>query len=229
MIKRLFLLLTAFMLCAALCGCAVSAEPAADPAPEETAAPAETPAGTATPADTAVREPVYATITVRDFGVIECALYPDIAPETVYNFVYLARQGYYDGLIFHRVVKDFMIQGGDPLGTGRGGPGYCIRGEFSANGFENDLLHERGVISMSRKGGISDSAGSQFFIVHADNPSLNGQYAAFGKVTAGMDVVDAIAGVRVNNLTKKPYDDVVIESITIDGPELPEPNKLPEV
>ena len=124
---------------------------------------------------------------------IRLELYPQIAPNTVANFVSLAQSGFYDGLIFHRVIPGFMIQGGDPQGTGMGGPGYAIKGEFSENNFKNDLKHTRGVISMARSM-ANDSAGSQFFIMHADAPHLDGQYAAFGKVIEGMDAVDAIAG-----------------------------------
>ena len=171
---------------------------------------------------------IIATIEVEDYGVIELELYPDIAPQSVYNFCYLARQGYYDGVIFHRIIKDFMIQGGDPNGNGSGGPGYCIKGEFAANGVKNDLKHERGVISMARKSKPYDSAGSQFFIVHKTSPHLDGQYAAFGRVISGMDVVDAIASVQVG-YANKPLYDVVIKTITISGPELPEPEKLPMV
>ena len=170
---------------------------------------------------------VFATIEVEGFGTIELELYPDIAPQTVYNFCYLARQGFYDGTIFHRVIKNFMIQGGDPTGTGSGGPGYCIKGEFTANGFKNDLKHTRGVISMARRSKPNDSAGCQFFIMHVDYPSLDGQYAAFGEVLSGIEVVDAIANVQTG-YANRPVEDVVIKSITIKGPELPEPEKLPE-
>ena len=132
------------------------------------------------------------TIEMEDGGVIRLELYPDIAPITVDNFVSLVKKGFYDGLIFHRVISGFMIQGGDPKGTGMGGPGYTIKGEFSANGVENGLSHTRGVISMARSNDY-DSAGSQFFIMHADAPSLDGQYAAFGRVIEGMETVDEIA------------------------------------
>ena len=133
------------------------------------------------------------TITMEDGGVIRAELYPEIAPESVNNFISLIRKGFYDGIIFHRVIKGFMIQGGDPEGTGCGGPGYCIRGEFASNGFPNSLKHTAGVLSMARTM-IPDSAGSQFFIMHEDSPHLDGEYAAFGKVTEGMDVVNRIAG-----------------------------------
>lgn len=170
---------------------------------------------------------VTATIEVESFGTIKLELYPDKAPESVRNFCYLARQGYYDGLIFHRVIKNFMVQGGCPNGTGMGGPGYSIKGEFAVNGVENDISHVRGVISMARNMRSCDSAGSQFFIVHQDSTFLDGQYAAFGMVTDGMDVVDAIAAVSTG-ARDRPNTDVVIKSITISGPELPEPEKLPQ-
>jgi len=130
-------------------------------------------------------------ITMEDGGIITAELYPDIAPVTVENFVNLAGRGFYNGVIFHRVIPGFMIQGGDPTGTGTGGPGYSIQGEFTSNGFENNLKHERGVLSMARTGN-PDSAGSQFFIMVKNSPHLDGQYASFGKVTSGMDVVDKI-------------------------------------
>ncbi len=170
---------------------------------------------------------VIATIEVEAFGTIKLELYPDKAPETVRNFCYLARQGFYDGLTFHRIIEGFMIQGGCPQGTGSGGPGYCIKGEFAVNGVENDISHVRGAISMGRNMVSYNSAGSQFFIVHQDSTYLDGQYAAFGMVTEGMDVVDAIAAVSTG-AKNKPKTDVVIKSITISGPELPEPEKLPK-
>ena len=172
---------------------------------------------------------IQATITMEDGGVIVVELYPDIAPQSVYNFVYLARQGFYDGLKFHRIIKGFMIQGGCPDGNGTGGPGYSIFGEFRDNDFANDLLHTRGVLSMARSANYN-SAGSQFFIMHGDSPSLNGSYAAFGKVISGMDVVDSIANIRNSgaNGAVAARDMPVIKSITIDSDvELPEPDKLP--
>jgi peptidyl-prolyl cis-trans isomerase B (cyclophilin B) len=132
------------------------------------------------------------TIEMENGGVIKAELYPEIAPNTVNNFISLVKEGFYDGVIFHRVIPGFMIQGGDPQGTGMGGPGYCIRGEFTANGFKNDLKHTRGVLSMARSM-MPDSAGSQFFIVHEDSTFLDGEYAAFGRVVDGMDAVDEIA------------------------------------
>ena len=137
------------------------------------------------------------TIEMEDGGVIRLELYPDIAPITVDNFVSLVKKGFYDGLIFHRVISGFMIQGGDPKGTGMGGPGYTIKGEFRANGVVNNIKHERGVISMARSM-MPDSAGSQFFIMHADAPHLDGQYAAFGRVIEGIEEVDKIAAARTS-------------------------------
>lgn len=174
-----------------------------------------------------MNEQIIATIEMQDGGIIKLELYEDIAPETVRNFVSLARSGFYDGLTFHRIISGFMIQGGDPNGDGTGGPGYCIKGEFSENGFDNSLKHTRGVISMARRSYPLDSAGSQFFIMHADASYLDGSYAAFGKVIEGMDVVDAIAAVECDS-NDHPYDEVIIKSITISGPELPEPEKLHE-
>ena len=159
-----------------------------------------------TPTDTVV-------IDVKDYGKIVVRLYPDVAPETVANFKKLVSEGFYDGLIFHRVIKDFMIQGGDPLGTGYGGSDETIKGEFLANGFVNNLSHKRGVISMARKGSGYNTASSQFFIVHADQSDLDGQYATFGYVVYGMDVVDAIANTEVAGPNSKPVNDIVINSI----------------
>ena len=154
------------------------------------------------------------TIEMEDGGVIRLELYPDVAPITVDNFVSLVRKGFYDGLIFHRVISGFMIQGGDPKGTGMGGPGYTIKGEFKANGVVNNIRHERGVISMARSM-MPDSAGSQFFIMHADAPHLDGQYAAFGKVTEGMDAVDEIAATRTGR-QDRPVTDQRIARATVD-------------
>ena len=144
----------------------------------------------------------YVTIEMENGGVMKGELYPEIAPKTVENFIKLAQEGFYDGLIFHRVIPGFMIQGGCPDGTGMGGPGYSIEGEFTANGFRNDLRHERGVMSMARAMD-PDSAGSQFFIMVADSPHLDGQYAAFGKITEGMDVADEIVSQK-RNMADKP-------------------------
>ncbi len=155
-----------------------------------------------------------AVITMENGGEIELELYPETAPITVKNFEDLVEKKFYDGLIFHRVIKGFMIQGGCPEGTGRGGPGYQIKGEFAANGVKNDLKHTRGVISMARSM-MPDSAGSQFFIMHADAPHLDGQYAAFGKVVKGMEVVDEIASVRTNFMDR-PLKDQRIKTIRLE-------------
>ncbi len=152
-------------------------------------------------------------------------LYPDIAPNTVNNFLALASSGFYNGVIFHRVIEDFMIQGGDPCGTGTGGPGYSIRGEFSRNGFKNDLKHTRGVLSMARSM-MPDSAGSQFFIMHADAPHLDGSYAAFGKLVSGEDVLDEIATCETD-ASDRPKEEQRIKTITVEtfGVEYPAPEK----
>ena len=165
-------------------------------------------------------------ITMQNGAVMEGELYPEIAPQSVYNFIDLVNHNFYDGLIFHRVIPGFMIQGGCPDGTGMGGPGYCIKGEFFYNGVKNELKHKRGVLSMARAQS-PNSAGSQFFVMHADARHLDGQYAAFGKVTAGLEVVDAIAGVKTN-ANDRPLEDQVIASITVDthGETYPEPKKL---
>lgn len=165
-------------------------------------------------------------ITMENGSVMEGELYPEIAPQSVYNFIDLANHNFYDGLIFHRVIPGFMIQGGCPDGTGMGGPGYCIKGEFFFNGFENNLKHKRGVLSMARSQS-PNSAGSQFFLMHADSPHLDGQYAAFGKVTSGLDVVDAIATVQTD-FQDRPLTEQKIASITVDthGKTYPEPKKL---
>ncbi|MBR6632998.1 MAG: peptidylprolyl isomerase [Clostridia bacterium] len=157
---------------------------------------------------------VKATITMADGGQIKLELYPDVAPITVENFVSLVNEGFYDGLIFHRVIAGFMIQGGCPNGNGTGGPGHTIKGEFSSNGVANPLKHERGVISMARAMD-PNSAGSQFFIMHADASYLDGQYAAFGKVTEGIENVDKIASVQTDR-RNRPLIDQTIESIVID-------------
>ena len=161
----------------------------------------------------AAQAPV-ATIEMMNGGVITLQLDPEAAPNTAANFIELANSGFYDGLIFHRVIEGFMIQGGDPTGTGMGGPGYAIKGEFTENGFENKLSHTRGVISMARSMN-PDSAGSQFFIMHQDGNFLAGQYAAFGIVTDGMDVVDAIAATQTD-ANDRPVEDQVIKSIRVE-------------
>ena len=165
------------------------------------------------------------TITMENGDVIKAELYPEIAPNTVNNFISLIKRGYYDGIIFHRVINGFMIQGGCPQGTGMGGPGYSIRGEFNQNGFKNDLKHTPGVLSMARTM-MPNSAGSQFFIMHKTSPHLDGAYAAFGKVTEGLDIVDKIATTRTN-YSDRPLEDQRIQSMTVDtfGVEYPEPEK----
>ena len=166
------------------------------------------------------------TIKVKDYGTMKGVLYPNKAPNTVNNFIALANSGFYDNLTFHRVIKDFMIQGGDPEGTGMGGPGYSIKGEFSSNGFDNDLKHTEGVLSMARARD-KDSGGSQFFIMTKDAPHLNGDYAAFGKITEGLDVLHKIEEVKTDS-NDKPLNEVKIESIKVDtkGKEYKEPEKI---
>ena len=166
------------------------------------------------------------TIEMENGGVIKAELYPEIAPNTVNNFISLVKKGFYDGVIFHRVIPGFMIQGGDPNGVGTGGPGYTIKGEFTRNGFKNDLKHDRGVLSMARTM-APNSAGSQFFIMHDKAPHLDGQYAAFGKVTEGLDVVDAIAAVACD-YNDKPTQPQRMKHVTVEtfGEEYPEPQKL---
>ena len=166
------------------------------------------------------------TMKIKDYGTIELELYPEVAPNTVNNFISLANSGFYDGLTFHRVIKGFMIQGGDPDGIGTGGTGYSIVGEFTSNGFANSLKHTKGVISMARSKN-PDSAGSQFFIMSADASHLDGDYAAFGKVISGIEVVEKIENVKTDS-NDKPEQDVVIESITVDtkGVEYKEPEKI---
>ena len=165
------------------------------------------------------------TITMENGDVMKGELYPDIAPNTVNNFVSLVKKGFYDGLTFHRVIPGFMIQGGCPLGTGTGGPGYRIPGEFSANGFENNLAHTPGVLSMGRAQ-HPDSAGSQFFIMHKNSPHLDGSYAAFGKIIEGMDIVDKIA-TSETDFRDRPLDEQKIASMTVEtfGTDYPEPKK----
>ena len=163
------------------------------------------------------------TFEMEDGKVFKAELYPEVAPNTVNNFLSLVKKGFYDGVIFHRVIAGFMIQGGDPKGIGVGGPGYCIKGEFSANGVKNDLKHQRGVLSMARTQ-VPDSAGSQFFVMHADADYLDGQYATFGKVIEGMDVIDAIASVRTD-FRDKPLKEQKMKKVTAEtfGVEYPEP------
>ena len=214
-VKKIIALLLGLMM---LCSLACAKEATSAPAAEKTETKEETNVDKTHP---------IATITMKDGGVIELELYPEIAPESVKNFISLSNSGFYDGLIFHRVIAGFMIQGGDPDGKGTGGPGYCIKGEFSANGVKNDLSHLRGVISMARAQPF-DSAGSQFFICHADSQFLDGQYAAFGKVTSGLDVVDRIAKTTTDS-RDKPYKDQIMETVRVEtwGVEYGEPEKLP--
>ena len=167
------------------------------------------------------------TIEMEDGSAIIAELYPDVAPNTVNNFISLIKNGFYDGLIFHRVIKGFMLQGGCPHGSGVGDPGYSIRGEFAKNGVENDLKHTRGVLSMARSS-APDSAGSQFFIMHEDSPHLDGSYAAFGCVTEGLDVVDAIAEVETDRRSDRPENVQRMAKVTVEtfGVDYPEPEKL---
>ncbi len=164
------------------------------------------------------------TITMKGGDVIRLELYPETAPISVCNFISLINKKFYDGLIFHRVIRGFMIQGGCPEGTGMGGPGYCIKGEFAKNGVENPLKHTEGVLSMARAMD-PNSAGSQFFIMHKNAPHLDGSYAAFGKVIEGMDVVNKIAEVPTESPSDRPYENQVMECVTVDtfGVEYPEP------
>ena len=166
------------------------------------------------------------TITMEDGRVMKAELYPDVAPNTVNNFISLIKKGYYNGLTFHRVIYNFMLQGGCPDGTGMGGPGYHIKGEFSQNGFQNDLKHTPGVLSMARTM-MPNSAGSQFFIMHKDAPHLNGAYAAFGKIIEGMEVVNEIAECDTD-FSDKPLDPQVMKTVTVDtfGVDYPEPEKV---
>ncbi|MDO4482208.1 MAG: peptidylprolyl isomerase [Bacillota bacterium] len=166
------------------------------------------------------------TIEMENGKVMKAELYPELAPISVNNFVNLVQKGFYDGIIFHRVIPGFMIQGGDPTGTGTSGPGYCIRGEFAANGYENNIKHERGILSMARAASY-DSAGSQFFIMVEAAPHLNGQYAAFGKVIEGIEVADEIVSVETN-YRDKPLEDQRMKKVTVEtfGVEYPEPVKL---
>lgn len=198
--KKIFSLLLAFVLVFAFAGCAN------DTSDDKTE----------NKDDVSASSNPVATIVVKDYGTIKAELYYDKAPNTVENFISLANKGFYNGLTFHRVISGFMIQGGCPEGTGTGGPGYAIKGEFAINNFEtNDISHVRGVISMARNSISYDSAGSQFFIMHQDALYLDQQYAAFGMVLEGMDVVDEIAAVNTNS-NDKPLEDVIIESVSVD-------------
>ena len=165
------------------------------------------------------------TFTMENGDIMKAELYPEVAPNTVNNFISLVKKGFYDGLIFHRIIAGFMIQGGDPEGSGMGGPGYSIKGEFNINGFQNDLKHTKGVLSMARAQ-HPDSAGSQFFIMHKNAPHLDGQYAAFGKVIEGMDVVNEIAECDTD-YSDKPLDPQIMAKVTAEtfGVDYPEPEK----
>ena len=165
------------------------------------------------------------TFEMENGDIMKAELYPQVAPNTVNNFISLVNKGFYDGLIFHRVINGFMIQGGDPEGTGMGGPGYGIKGEFAQNGFANDLKHSAGVLSMARSM-MPNSAGSQFFIMHKDAPHLDGAYAAFGKIIEGMDIANKIAETDTD-YSDRPLDEQKMKKVTVDtmGTEYPEPEK----
>ena len=169
------------------------------------------------------------TFTMKNGDVFKAELYPEIAPQSVNNFISLIKKDFYNGLIFHRVIRGFMIQGGDPQGTGMGGPGYCIEGEFASNGFRNDLKHDEGVLSMARSM-FPDSAGSQFFIMHKKSPHLDGDYAAFGKIIEGMDIINKIAETKTDRYDR-PVEKQVMATVTVDcfGVEYPEPIKMGEI
>ena len=223
--KRLIVLLLAALLTLSLACAGKAGEASAEAAKTNETAGAD-PDQTKEDTEVDKTHPI-ATITMKDGGVIELELYPETAPESVKNFISLANAGFYDGLIFHRVITGFMIQGGDPDGRGTGGPGYSIKGEFAANGVKNDISHVRGVLSMARAQPY-DSAGSQFFIMHEDGTYLDGQYAAFGRVISGMDVVDAIAK-TTTDARDKPYKDQIMETVRVEtwGVEYGESEKLP--
>lgn len=173
-----------------------------------------------------MKENPIVTFEMENGDIFKAELYPEIAPNTVNNFISLVKQGFYDGIIFHRVIKGFMIQGGDPEGTGMGGPGYSIRGEFNSNGFKNDLAHQEGVLSMARTM-MPNSAGSQFFIMHKNSPHLDGEYAGFGKVIEGMDLVNKIAESKTDR-SDKPKEEKKMKKVTVDtfGVDYPEPEKM---
>lgn len=173
----------------------------------------------------ATQNPIV-TFTMENGDVMKAELYPEIAPNTVNNFISLVKKGFYDGLIFHRIIEGFMIQGGDPEGSGMGGPGYSIKGEFNINGFENDLKHTKGVLSMARSQ-HPDSAGSQFFIMHENAPHLDGQYAAFGMLTEGVDVLNSIASVPTD-WNDRPRNPQIIKTVTVEtfGIDYPEPETV---
>ncbi len=173
----------------------------------------------------ATQNPIV-TFTMENGDVMKAELYPEVAPNTVNNFISLVKKGFYDGLIFHRIIEGFMIQGGDPEGSGMGGPGYSIKGEFNINGFENDLKHTKGVLSMARSQ-HPDSAGSQFFIMHENAPHLDGQYAAFGMLTEGVDVLNSIASVPTD-WSDRPRNPQIMKTVTVEtfGVDYPEPETV---
>lgn len=216
------IIILAVMAAAVLAACGRANKTANQAETKPTAAPAaET---TAEPSLTDNKD--HITITLETGDVIKAELYPDVAPITVKNFEKLISEKFYDGLIFHRVIAGFMIQGGDPEGSGMGGPGYSIKGEFNYNGVENNLKHSRGVLSMARAQ-HPDSAGSQFFIMHADAPHLDGQYAAFGKLVEGEDVLDSIASIDTD-WSDRPRTPQVMKTVTVDtfGVDYAEPETL---
>ncbi len=233
---RLAALSAALLLALAFCACALSApqteqaEPLAAP---ETTESTESTQTNNTEDEIVIKQAPIATIEMENGGVIKIELDYSAAPNTVKNFIALSNSGFYDGVIFHRVIEGFMIQGGDPDGTGTGGPGYRIKGEFSNNNVKNDIKHERGVISMARQGNpyfpasTYNTAGSQFFIMHADAPSLDKDYAAFGHVVEGMDVVDEIATTETDG-SDRPVENQTIRSIRVEtfGVDFGEPEKI---
>lgn len=224
LIKRYYLIGLIVFLLTMLASCGTTSEDAeqVQEDPQQTSEELEEPSSD--PSKRVGENPIV-TITMEDDQEIIIELYPNIASNTVNNFVSLVNEGFYDGLIFHRVIPDFMIQGGDPDGTGMGGPGYAIKGEFASNGFENNLKHDRGVVSMARSGD-PNSAGSQFFIVVNETEHLDGDYAAFGEVIEGMEVVDEIVSVETDG-SDKPLEDQRMKEVTVDtkGEEFPEPEK----
>lgn len=220
-------LLMLMLLLLAACGKSTS-QPAASSGAQPAATQTETAeAGAETTTGAGDKNPIV-TLEMDNGGIIKLELYPEVAPNTVNNFISLVKSGFYDGLTFHRIVPGFVIQGGDPDGSGSGGPGYAIKGEFIDNGVNNTLKHTTGVLSMARTGD-PDSAGSQFFIMLADQPSLDGQYAAFGKVTEGMDVVNGIAALPVDAKGKPNSNEgATMKKVTVDtlGTDYPEPEKV---
>lgn len=226
--KYLYMIISLIVLASVLVACGGGANDQKDEGKEQTTENADKTNEEATEEEqvTPTGDNPIVTMTMENGGEVQMELYPEIAPNTVNNFISLVEDGFYDGLIFHRVIPGFMIQGGDPEGTGTGGPGYAIKGEFSSNDFENNLEHDRGVLSMARSWN-PDSAGSQFFIMTDPSPHLDGEYAAFGKVTEGMEVVDEIAASERDN-DDKPLEDQVIKSMTVElnGYEAKEPEVL---